>query len=342
MFRNEHACHLSVTAVLLIMFPCAACTDATALQSNETNDQHEPSLLRAEAEDEAAAAPASAPARVAPNVDAQAVALFPEGLCDAVYALRAHGPEGLDAPYTVGLGETTPDVPLELPWGTREVQVVGWEPLIDNKKVLHHVSLYDRSVNIMGWSPGKVGYPYPPGVGIDMPTTPGLRLDLHYVNTTNEPTRDRSGIALCVVEGEHRRPKSSVKYGSFSTVQRVMVPANARDHELTGQCTVRSTEPVSILSVSPHAHLLARHARLAVTKPDGTEHVLHDDSFAWAEQPVYLRETPYLLEPGDTVKWMCRYDNDTNRNIPFGESSFNEMCILWAEYYPKGALRCSR
>ena len=39
--------------------------------------------------------------------------------------------------------------------------------------------------------------------------------------------------------------------------------------------------------------------------------------------------------PDEGLRWQCFYNNPDNKTIKFGESAeSNEMCFLWAYYYP--------
>lgn len=278
-------------------------------------------------------------AQVAGETDA----LWAQGECDAVYEIRAHGPGGPGTPVTVPVGsEQHPAIVFDPPWGDEQVQMVAWKALTDNKKVLHHWILYEGQANLVGWAPGRDGGSYPEGVGADLPTAKGsLKLDMHYFNLTGvKDEQDQSGLSLCVVKGDHRRAKVAARHIGFSVFAPVMVPANTRGHELKGQCKVTASEPVTMLGVSPHAHTLARHMKLVVVRASGEEVVLHDQDFSFYEQETRMFEEPFVLNDGDEVYTTCTYDNETSKNVGYGESTKDEMCIQFAEYYPKGALNC--
>jgi hypothetical protein len=196
---------------------------------------------------------------------------------------------------------------------------------------------------LTGWAPGDdEEIPYPADVGMDMPTgAKSLRLDMHYYNTagrTSEP--DRSGVAICVVKGKNLRPKSAGIVMGFTALSAVLAPANTRGHKATASCTARTTEPVYLLTASPHAHKYARHMKFSVKKANGQEIVMHDHPFAFGEQGTYGLSPEVILETGDVVTTSCTFSNPTSRNVTFGESTDSEMCFNFAAFYPKGALRC--
>jgi cytochrome c5 len=261
--------------------------------------------------------------------------------CDEVYELRAKSGVG-SAPYSVGPGETHPQIRHDAPWGSTRVQAIGFKPITDNGKVLHHWILYAGMTFLTGWAPGDdERAAMPDGVGMDMPTGAGsLRLDMHYYNVGGGATQDRSGVSICVVKGSKLRPNVAAVTMGLTSFGPILAPANKRGHNATSSCRVTSARPVTILTASPHAHKYATHMKFTVRKANGREIVMHDMPFKFGEQASYALNPPVVVENGDTITTTCTFDNNTNRNITFGESTENEMCFNFAMYYPKGGLNC--
>ncbi|MET0342158.1 MAG: hypothetical protein ABW252_14230 [Polyangiales bacterium] len=264
-------------------------------------------------------------------------------LCDDVYELRSHA--GGTTPFTVRVGETHPQITIDPPWGTEFRQAVGYRPLTDNKKVLHHWILYAGMSFLIGWAPGdEARPPYPPDVGMDLPSTRnGLRLDFHYYNqgAGAKPEQDRSGVAVCTVKGARTRPKHAAVTMGFTSFGPILAPANKSNHQSTGTCTVRTTSPVHLLTAGPHAHKLATHMKFTVRKANGQQIVMHDEPFLFGEQGTYpLPGGEVIVETGDVVTTTCTFTNPTSRNVTFGESTDSEMCFNFATFWPKGALSC--
>jgi len=83
-------------------------------------------------------------------------------------------------------------------------------------------------------------------------------------------------------------------------------------------------------------HLSGAHMRSTVNRPDGSKQVLLDRPFNFNDQRQY--ETPYVLQPGETVTTECMYDNKTGQPIQFGEWTSQEMCYNFIVAYPARAL----
>lgn len=68
---------------------------------------------------------------------------------------------------------------------------------------------------------------------------------------------------------------------------------------------------------------------------------MHDAPFRFGEPSNHpIAGGELVLSAGDAIVTTCIYSNPTSKSIAFGESKDDEMCFNFAQYYPKGALRC--
>jgi hypothetical protein len=276
--------------------------------------------------------------------------VWPLPECDAVYKITAHGAGGVDTPASAPPGrESHPQVAWDAPWGDEEVQAIAFKTITDNAKVLHHWILSGRPGGFLtGWAPGEDGIRLMrPDVGMLMPRGPGsLNLDMHYFNTMGTTTEsDKSGVEVCVVKKPKFRKNNAAVTMSLASLGDFLggglAPANTVNHEVTSNCTVGGSQPVTLLSASPHAHKYARHMRFTLKRSSGEMLVMHDQPFMFGEQKSFALDPPVVVNPGDVITTTCVYTNMTSKNITFGESTEDEMCFNFAMYYPAGGLTCS-
>lgn len=238
---------------------------------------------------------------------------------------------------------TTPDFyqcfDYDPPWGSKKVQVVSAQPIIDNSRVIHHWILYNtpgsvtngahagcsgahpNAAFIVGWAPG--------GNGLDLPDDVGLRtegggfsLETHYNNTTGGAEPDASGVEICVTE--KLRPKEAAVHW--------LGTQNLNKINATGTCVPVNTGPVTILSSAPHMHLQGRHMKTVINRKGGATETLIDVPFDFNTQISY--PTPAVINPGDTLTTTCTYATPT----PFGQGTMEEMCYNFVIAYPAGQL----
>jgi hypothetical protein len=270
----------------------------------------------------------------------------PEG-CDAIYKITSHGPAGAGTPFEVQPREEThPPVTWDAPWGTERVQAIAFRPITDNPKVLHHWILYANNgvgAFLTGWAPGDdERQPMPKDVGMEMPTgAASLRLDMHYNSLTASSVEyDQSGVEVCIVKGQNLRKNPAAVTMSLAVFGFPLAPANTLNYEATSACSVTASQPVHLMTASPHAHKYAVSTRFTVKKKDGREIVMLDHPFVFGEQGSYRLDPEVIVETGDTIYTTCVYSNTTNQDVNFGMNTADEMCFNFASYYPSGALSC--
>jgi hypothetical protein len=281
------------------------------------------------------------------------------------YELHAHGQPtpGDTTPYSVPGGETYTGFIFKAPWA-QPVQGLRFRHLPDNAAVLHHWLLYSESAAmsdgeidacqlagptgflcgqastralITGWAPGRMDFRLPADVGLELPA-PGalLALEMHHFNNSGSPAADHSGVEICVTS-KFRMNTASVSWLGTQTID---VPAHTSG-TATGTCTplragMNATDPIHVLFSWPHEHKLGRHLKSVVNRTGGTSDVLYDGDFSFDFQ--VLHDTPLLLAPGDTVTTTCTYDNTTDGDVSFGQSTTQEMCYNFTYAWPAHAL----
>jgi hypothetical protein len=105
-------------------------------------------------------------------------------------------------------------------------------------------------------------------------------------------------------------------------------------------CEVKADQDIHFLGVNPHMHQLGVHAKLELTRAGKTT-VLWDAPFSFMEQEMHPLEN-VVVKQGDVLTTTCTYMNNTARDVAWGDSTNDEMCINWVRYYPEGAFQCNR
>ncbi len=285
----------------------------------------------------------------------------PENLpCDAQYVMTAHA-DGNEQPYVVpaqGADDLYQCFAFQSPFAPGE-QATAWAPIIDDERVVHHWILYRASGGgnythnsavpcdvslqlsadfVAGWAPGGENVILPQDVGLDL-GQPGdfYVLQVHYNNTANYPdVADRSGVAFCTTPSERPKTAGILTLGTTG----INIPPGAVAHEETGTCGWLSTvfwpTPMHILSTSPHMHQLGRGFRTVLERGGGggTEMVTDIPVFDFESQGVYPTEPEVVVNPGDTLRSTCVFDNPSNNYVGFGEGTSDEMCFNFVLAYP--------
>jgi hypothetical protein len=168
-----------------------------------------------------------------------------------------------------------------------------------------------------------------------------VRLEMHYVNTTDAP------IAVTAT-AEFRTQLDATQEADF-------LFAGTPDIDLaTGTQTqtvgpvylpfVPSLADVNIFAITGHTHRMGTDVKVAVsqTATDPGQSIYAPNNFNWDEPETARLEPPMRLTTGaGGFRFSCDYVNTTNQRISFGENASDEMCFFWLYYYPsKGAKIC--
>lgn len=224
------------------------------------------------------------------------------------------------------------------PWqGTRYVR--AFRSVIDNAQVLHHwlffkepgtqddtaipvVGAHPAGEMMAGWAPGASDQYFSPDLGMRMDSSESFLLELHY-NSQDPGALDASGVELCVSETkpEHEAVVHWLGTDAISGTRS------------SGTCRPVSTEPIHIVSGTPHMHVKGSAMKVAVTRADGSTEVVHDEPFSFDNQRGYVEDI--VINPGDSITTTCSFSAPSS----FGRGTNEEMCYWFALAYPAGALR---
>jgi Flp pilus assembly protein TadD len=264
--------------------------------------------------------------------------------------------------YTLqpGKGEVFRNFVIPVPRSsTRYVRAIEFRA--GNPKVLHHANVAvdparvsrrldradpgpgfatmpeDEVQNVYGWSPGKVPILEPEDTAWVLEEGSDLVVQLHMVPGARSETVQPS-IGLFLASAPPTRVPIVVKLESKT----IDIPAGDANYVLEDSYVLPAD--VSVVSVYPHAHSLAREMRGTATLPDGTEKPLlwiKQWDIRWQDQYRYTE--PMVLPGGTTLRMRFTYDNsEANarsprppRRVTWGQNSTDEMGALWVEVIPR-------
>lgn len=228
--------------------------------------------------------------------------------------------------------------------------VVALAPHTDNKKILHHILLFQspRSVSsdptpcsaagsatwklVAGWAPGgeNVELPAEAGYPEEVGATHWV-LQLHYNNALNTAgEEDQSGYELCTTESLRANDAGVLAFGSvkFSIPPRSTTTISC-DYKLPS--TFKNTK---FFNASPHMH--TRGAAMSTEHLAGgtgaPTKILDQPAFDFANQANY--PVTGTVNAGDVIRTRCTWKNPEAATIGFGEGTGDEMCFNFISYYP--------
>jgi Copper type II ascorbate-dependent monooxygenase, C-terminal domain len=273
-----------------------------------------------------------------------------------------------DVPYEVGGdGEHYEQFYYNVPWPKGTV-ATAYGTKIDNAAVLHHWLLFSTlepethgfhktaplptligtdPVLLAGWAVGGPNLVAPKEVGFELPD-PGRTINVqwHFYNSTGKPQKDASSVQICTVPIAQRKHVGGVTWlgtedlgGNVWFGGAGMPPRKESTFTTTcvpGRRGIGPNDSIHIIGFEPHMHRIGKRMTTSVKKPDGTLQMIFDKPFVFGSETHYYQD--YELKPGEQLVTSCTFNNDTDRGVPFGESSDTEMCYQFTFAYPAHAL----
>lgn len=251
-------------------------------------------------------------------------------------------------PITVKAEGTMPYQNVVIDTGlTEDRWVQAWEVLPTARAVVHHVLIWARdpaNLNpaeeqgmgfLAAYVPGSNRLAYPEGLAKKIPRGAQLRFQIHYTPNGVE-TQDQVRLGLHFAD---QPPRHTVEVATIAQ-PRLSIPPGASSHP--EMASVPVPVEVRLLRLMPHMHLRGQAFRYEVALPNGDVRTLLEVpryDFNW--QLTYDFAEPLSLPAGSRLRAIGWFDNsaanphnpDPTRTVRWGEQTYEEMMIGYAEYY---------
>lgn len=181
----------------------------------------------------------------------------------------------------------------------------------------------------------------PEGVGFTLEENQMVRLELHYINATQETqTAEASSTFHPMAEGDFQDEADFLFIGNPD----IEIPPHQEwtlgpsYFPLPGDL-----EGVNFFAITGHEHQWGTDVYVESApgeSGDGTP-VYDVENFNWDEPETVVHDPPFQVPSGGGFRFTCEWFNQSDDTVGFGESANDEMCFFWAYYYPsQGARVC--
>ena len=172
---------------------------------------------------------------------------------------------------------------------------------------------------------------FPRGVAYPFPAGQMVRLELHFLNATSAP----ESVSATMHLGE-AAAGTITDHANLMFWGRVDIDIPAGQTATLGPSFhyFRQSD-LHIFGVTGHQHHLGTGFKIELAKAidDSAGQMIYEND-DWANPPLKLFDPPLKPGDGEGLRFTCQYDNTTSGSVKFGESVNDEMCFLWAYYYP--------
>jgi hypothetical protein len=187
---------------------------------------------------------------------------------------------------------------------------------------------------IVDGSAGAVDYAFPSSMALRLEPKSLLIFQLHSINTTDGPLTQQ--FLLNVHTKVEPAPTLVDIYG-FTNFG-IEIPPKSTKVE-SKDCVLY--DAVGLISMSSHFHQRGTLATVDFVSKDGSrvERIYENES--WDDPQVLFFDRSLRIDPGDTIRFACHYDNPDDVTVEYGPSGQDEMCFVFGYYFPKvGLIPC--
>jgi hypothetical protein len=172
-----------------------------------------------------------------------------------------------------------------------------------------------------------LSYTLPENVVLPLDPKQGFDINAHYVNT--------SSSSVLIGEAQvnlHTVPKSSNQTVALPLFDNYIGFFLPRRQRTTVQRTVLYSDPRKIFMLTSHTHKRGESFKIyLVGGPDNGKLVY--ENYSWDHPATKTFTPPLRFESGWGYRLEVVYNNETDRDIRFGFTSEDEMCIVIGYYY---------
>ncbi|CAG5121431.1 unnamed protein product [Candidula unifasciata] len=242
---------------------------------------------------------------------------------------------------------------------------VAFEPIIENKDVVHHMLLFgcEKSVSedphacsgsdnvcrtfLVQWSMGIQGQicSHPDtGVRFGQDSLHSLSLQIHYNNAKLAAgLADSSGVRVYYTTRLRKYDAGNVQIGQND----LQIPPGVAAFPQYGFCSSDCTnkwlqQPIYLTRAHIHMHYVGDGGRLELVRNGQTVETIINDTttFDYNNPPAHYFSDPVQVLPGDSLKVTCYYNTRDggkyrNSTVYWDEGSSGEMCYAFITYFPR-------
>jgi len=147
-----------------------------------------------------------------------------------------------------------------------------------------------------------------------------ILIQLHLLNNTDKKVSARARIDMRKTQKVDAKPVGLYVFGTSSFK---LPPQQTTD--VVNDCTMK--DDIEVFAVLPHMHFLGN--KLVFEVGDSTSALTESfrrEEWSFDDQRVEPHEL--VLKSGTETRVTCTFDNTTDKEVTYGESSFTEMCVL--------------
>ncbi len=186
----------------------------------------------------------------------------------------------------------------------------------------------------------------PPGVAYTLDPDQMIRLELHYINASDQATTVTASSTFTTIPDADYQNEADIMFIGDADIS---IPAHS---PLTlGPIYFQPEgrfDGVNFYAITGHEHQWGTGVTVAVapSATPGNDTSIYDvPNWKWSDPLTVYPDPPFqaVYRRAAACRFTCTWENLSDNTVDFGESANDEMCFFWAYYHPspRGALVCA-
>ena len=172
----------------------------------------------------------------------------------------------------------------------------------------------------------QFAYDLPAGVGLLVPASAAIDLNVHYANHTAAPVTGEAYLNLYTMD------PSAVQHVAKTLNMSNMSISLPPKQRTTLERTFMVTERRTVFALTSHMHSMGEKFVIKIAGGPRDGETVYE-STDWEHPQLLLLTTPIVLEAGQGLKSVITWNNTTTNTLAFGLKSTDEMGIIFGYYY---------
>jgi hypothetical protein len=175
----------------------------------------------------------------------------------------------------------------------------------------------------------------PDQVGYKFAAHQMVKLEMHYINSGDMAQDTQASVDFFAADPSTIKYEAAVLFTGSPDVD-IMPGQQATLHQFFTVPSYLDLSQSHIFAITGHEHHYGTGVQLQVapSKTGPMTMVYNPMPFQWAEPATATFSTPFSIPQGGGLDITCNWTNTGTTEVKFGESANDEMCFVWAYYYP--------
>ena len=183
-----------------------------------------------------------------------------------------------------------------------------------------------------------VSFAFPDGVAMDIPAGSMVKIEAHYINTTQGDLQGQGTVTLHGTTKASAPPYQPANFLAFGTLNINIPPSSTFS---TGPVFQAAQAGMHLVLITTHEHRLGTRAQVWASSAAGDMSNQIADDTDWANPAWRVLPAQIDFDGTNGLTFQCDWTNTTDQTITFGESALDEMCLVAGYYYPsQGVYGC--